>query len=89
MTAKRIMDKAGRVVIPKRLRDKLHLSPGDSLDLESHGDQITIRPSRGTGTLQKEDGIWVFRTGVRLSASTTDGLLNEFRSDRDFRNRGK
>ncbi len=83
------MDKAGRAAIPKRLRDKLHLSPGDSLDLESHGDQITIRPARGTGRLQEEAGIWVFRTGVRLSASTTDGLLNEFPSDRDFRNKGR
>ena len=40
MTTKIVLDKAGRVVIPKRL--------GDSLQLESAGDQITLRPVRGS-----------------------------------------
>lgn len=86
MTTKIILDKAGRVVIPKSLRDELHLSPGDSLELESQGDHITIRPLRGTGPLQKEDGIWVFRIGVRLAALTTDELSEKLRTDRDFNN---
>ena len=80
MTTKIVLDKAGRVVIPKTLREELHLSPGDSLELESQGEQITLRPVRGTGPLQKEDGVWVFRTGLKLPASTTEGpkLLGEW-----------
>ena len=88
MTTKIVLDKAGRVVIPKTLREELHLSPGDSLELESQGEQITLRPVRGTGPLQKEDGVWVFRTGLKLSASTTDDLLEELRTGRDLDNAG-
>lgn len=88
MTAKIVLDKAGRVVIPKTLRQELHLNPGDSLHLESHGEQITLRPVRGTGPLHKEDGVWVFRTGVKLLSSTTDELLEEIRTGRDLENLG-
>ena len=89
MTAKIILDKAGRVVIPKPLREEMQLAPGDALALESAGDQITLRPVRGTSPLQKEDGIWVFRTGKRIPASVTDELLNDLRAERDASNLGK
>ena len=89
MTAKIILDKAGRVVIPKPLREEMQLAPGDALELESGGDQITLRPVRGTSPLQKEDGIWVFRTGKRIPASVTDELLNDLRAGRDVSNLGK
>ena len=46
MTAKLTLDKAGRVVIPKRLRDKFHLAAGDALELESAGEEIVLRPVR-------------------------------------------
>jgi len=32
--------------------------------------------------LQKEDGIWVFRTGKRIPASVTDELLSDLRAER-------
>ena len=89
MTAKIILDKAGRVVIPKPLREELQLGPGDALQLESAGDQITLRPVRGTAPLQKEDGIWVFRTGKRIPAAVTDKLLDDLRAERDLRHVGK
>ncbi len=38
------------MVIPKPLREELHLEPGDSLEMESAGEQITLRPVRGTGS---------------------------------------
>ncbi len=37
-----VIDKAGHVVIPKPLRDELSLAPGDSLKMESAGEQITL-----------------------------------------------
>ncbi len=80
------MDKAGRVVIPKPLREELHLEPGDALELESGGEQITLRPARGTGPLQNEHGIWVLHTGEPLSASATDDVLRQIREERDLAN---
>jgi AbrB family looped-hinge helix DNA binding protein len=89
MNTRLIIDKAGRVVIPKPLREELRLEAGDSLEMESAGEQITLRPVRGTGPLTKEHGVWVFRTGQPLSASATDEVLQQIREERDSANLGK
>jgi len=88
MQTRIVMDKAGRVVIPKLLRENMHLEPGDSLEMESTGDQITLRPVRGTAPLTKEHGVWVFRTGQPLSAASTDEVLQKIREGRDRSNFG-
>jgi len=88
MNARLVMDKAGRVVIPKPLREELQLEPGDALELESGGQQITLRPARGTGPLQNEHGIWVLHTGEPLPASATGDLLLQMREERDLANLG-
>jgi AbrB family looped-hinge helix DNA binding protein len=46
MNTRLTIDKAGRVVILKPLREELHLEPGDSLEMESAGEQIILRPVR-------------------------------------------
>ena len=89
MNTRLTMDKAGRVVIPKPLREELHLEPGDTLEIESSGEQITLRPVRGTGPLTKKHGVWVFQTDRPLPASATDEMLREIREDRDIINLGK
>ena len=89
MNTRLIIDKAGRVVIPKPLREELHLEPGDALEMESAGEQITMRPVRGTGPLTKEHGVWVFHTGQPLPASATDEMLQQIREERDLANLGK
>lgn len=88
MTIRLVIDKAGRVVIPKPLREKLHLEPGDALEMESAGERITLRPVRGTGPLTKEHGVWVFHSGQTLAASATDEMLDVIREERDLSNLG-
>ena len=89
MNTRLIIDKAGRVVIPKPLREELHLEPGDTLEMESAGDQITLRPVRGTGPLIKKHGVWVFHSGQPLPPSATDEMLLQIRAERDLANLGK
>ena len=89
MTTRLTLDKAGRIVIPKRLRDELRLGPGDALELECAGEQITLRPVRGTAPLTKERGVWVFRTGQPVSAAVTDEILCRIRAERDQENLGE
>jgi AbrB family looped-hinge helix DNA binding protein len=89
MNARLIMDKAGRVVIPKSLRDELHLEAGDALDMEVTGERITLRPFRGSGPLGMEQGVWVLRTGQPMLASTTDEMLLRIREGRDLGHLGK
>jgi len=83
MNATVILDRAGRVVIPKTLRDELHLEAGDRLDIESKGDSVTLRPLRTASPLRKEHGVWVFRGNKKLAAATTDKVLRDLRDQRD------
>lgn len=89
MNARLTIDKAGRVVIPKSLREQLSLEPGDALEMESTGEHITLRPVRGTGPLTREQGVWVFRTGSPMPASATDDVLRQIRAERDLVNPGQ
>jgi AbrB family looped-hinge helix DNA binding protein len=83
------IDKAGRVVIPKEIRDELRLDPGDSLALESKGEHVTLRPVHTSTPLQKERGVWVFRGDKPLSLDETNQMVRETREQRDSQNRGE
>jgi AbrB family looped-hinge helix DNA binding protein len=83
-----ILDRAGRIVVPKTVREELHLEPGDSLEIEISGEQITLRPVRATGPLGQEHGVWVFHSGQPLPASATDEMLEQIRQERDLANFG-
>lgn len=76
------VDKAGRVVLPKPVRDELQLAAGDSLVLESSEEGIMLRPLRGTAGLRKKQGVWVLRTGQPLSAAVVDQTLAQIRRER-------
>ena len=83
------VDKAGRIVLPKPVRDELRLEPGDSLELESSEDQIILRPARGNGRIYKEKGMWVFDSGEPLTVETVNKTLRGVREERDRRNLGR
>jgi AbrB family looped-hinge helix DNA binding protein len=82
MNATITIDKAGRLVLPKPVREELQLAAGDDLEIESSPDQIVLRPKRGTATLRKKHGIWVLHAGKPLSAETTDRTLEQIRNER-------
>jgi AbrB family looped-hinge helix DNA binding protein len=76
MTTKITLDKAGRVVLPKPVREQMHLAPGDTLQLESESEQITLRPIRPKATLRKEYGVWVYQ-GEPMDVSIVDLIDRE------------
>lgn len=80
MTTKITLDRAGRVLIPKTLRQELHLGPGDALQLDSEGEEITLRPVRPKALLKKERGVWVYQ-GEPTSASIP-GVIDRDREKR-------
>lgn len=82
MTVKLTLDKVGRVVLPKPLRDELELAPGDVLEAESSDQKITLRPIRVTVPLQKERGVWVYRTGQKIPAAAVDDTIRQIREER-------
>ncbi len=83
MTAKLTIDKAGRVILPKPVRDELQLAPGDALDLESSGEEITLRPSRGGAPLRKKRGVWVLSAGERVTTEDARKVLDQVRRERE------
>jgi AbrB family looped-hinge helix DNA binding protein len=82
MNSKLNIDQAGRVVLPKPVRDQLQLEPGESLEMESYEDHIVLRPIRGNAPIRKKRGIWVFRSGTPLAASQVDDAIREVREER-------
>ena len=83
------IDKAGRIVLPKMLRDELRLRPGDSLEVESSEDRIVLRPARGRGRIYKEHGMWVFDSGEPLTVETVNKTLKQIREERERRILGR
>jgi AbrB family looped-hinge helix DNA binding protein len=83
------IDKAGRVVIPKEVRDELRLEAGDTLTLESEGERVTLRPVHGGTPLQKEHGVWVFHGGKQLSLDEANQFVRDAREQRDRQNTGE
>jgi AbrB family looped-hinge helix DNA binding protein len=83
MRASVTLDRTGRVVLPKSLREELHLAPGDTLDLTVQGEAVMLRPRRSASPLQKERGVWVLRTGQPISAAETEEKLQSLRSQRN------
>jgi AbrB family looped-hinge helix DNA binding protein len=83
------IDKAGRIVLPKPVRDELQLSPGDSLEVDSSEERVILRPVRGNGRIYKKQGVWVFDSGEPLGADVVNKTLRRVREERDRRNLGK
>jgi len=54
------LDKFGRVVIPRGVRDRLGLGPGTILEVETREEDILLRPRRTEPDLVEEDGVLVF-----------------------------
>jgi AbrB family looped-hinge helix DNA binding protein len=81
MIAKLTLDKGGRVVIPKSVRQSLRIEPGDRLAMESLGEQLILKPIRPAVGLKKEHGVWVFRSGQATDSSASD-LVDKDRENR-------
>lgn len=83
------IDKAGRVVIPKEVREELRLAAGDTLALESEGERVTLRPLHGATPLQKERGVWVFRGERPMSVDEANQIVREVREERARQHSGE
>jgi len=78
--ARTTVDKRGRVLIPKAIRDSLDLQPGTILELEQRGDGLLLTPADADAYLKYEKGILVF-TG-RPTGDMTN-IIQKVRDDRD------
>lgn len=51
---KAVIDSGGRVLLPKRLREALGLTPGSTVDISSYGGGVQITPGGRTSRLERD-----------------------------------
>jgi AbrB family looped-hinge helix DNA binding protein len=68
------IDKAGRVVIPKSIRDALGLSGGDPIDILIDGTAIRIEPVATSDLVEVDGYLVVPATGVLVTTETVDEI---------------
>jgi AbrB family looped-hinge helix DNA binding protein len=79
---KTTIDKAGRLVIPRPLRDRIGLAGGGEVELELDGAAIRIEPVGGSGL--REDGglLLIPASGAPLTAAAVRELIDADRHGR-------
>ena len=53
------IDKAGRVILPKPMRDRLGLHAGSDLDVQETREGIVLKPADRRPSLVKKGSFWV------------------------------
>jgi AbrB family looped-hinge helix DNA binding protein len=76
------IDKAGRVVIPRSLRDRIGLSGGGEVELELDGATVRIAPVVGN-ELREEGGLlFIPAAGTAITGETVRELIDGDRHGR-------
>jgi AbrB family looped-hinge helix DNA binding protein len=83
MTTTLTIDKAGRVVLPKPVRDALQISPGDALELESSDDHIILRPAQGNARIFKKQGMLVLHSDAPIPPNVVEDTIRRVRRERE------
>jgi len=75
------VDKAGRIILPKPVRDRFQLREGSELELEERPEGLTLRPVEQKSSMVQEHGIWVHQ-GKAPSGFDWDTMVDAIRDTR-------
>jgi len=78
------IDRAGRLVIPKTIRDEMNLVPGSELEIDLEGGEIRLRLPVPKPRLVEEDGFLIFSSGEKLDIDIAD-FINKERDKQELR----
>lgn len=76
------IDRAGRIVIPKSLRDGLRIAPGDTLEVEQVDDHLVLKPVRPDTPMVNKRGIWIYMPENTLPENAILEAIDEMREER-------
>jgi AbrB family looped-hinge helix DNA binding protein len=70
------IDSAGRIVVPKPLRDALGLTPGSIVDISRYGAGLQLVPAGRTARLVDEAGVLVATGTTAIDDDVVFGLID-------------
>ena len=73
------IDRFGRIVLPKKIRNDFNLEPGSQIQIEESGQEIILKPIHGEPSLRLKEGILVF-TGKPLEDLSNS--VEKYRNER-------
>jgi AbrB family looped-hinge helix DNA binding protein len=76
---KATIDKVGRIVLPKALRDRLGLVPGMVVDVSQYGDGLHVTAGGRTARLRNENGKLVAVSDTPIDDSDVFSLQDSIR----------
>jgi AbrB family looped-hinge helix DNA binding protein len=76
------IDKAGRLVIPRSIRDRIGLGGGGIVELELDGAGVHIEPVAGTGLREEGDLLLIPAAGTPITTSLVRELIDADRHGR-------
>jgi AbrB family looped-hinge helix DNA binding protein len=82
---KTTIDSAGRVVIPKTLRDRAGLQAGMEIEVNLRDGLIEIAPPPPQGRLVREGSFLVWEPAVGVGTATTEEILKLIEDQREER----
>ena len=71
------IDRAGRVVVPKALRDRFNLTAGTKLEIKAAGDGLKLRRIGAEASLIRKDGILVHHGSARVTIDVGEFIRAE------------
>jgi AbrB family looped-hinge helix DNA binding protein len=75
------IDKAGRIVVPKPLRERLGFRPDTELDAVEQPDGVLLKRVQQRPSMIKVDGLWVHQ-GTAEAGANWDRVLEDVRGER-------
>jgi AbrB family looped-hinge helix DNA binding protein len=76
------IDKAGRLVIPHQLRDRIGLARGGEVELELDGAAVRIEPIAGSALKEVGDLLVIPATGTPMTGAVVRELIDADRHAR-------
>jgi AbrB family looped-hinge helix DNA binding protein len=75
------MDKSGRIVLPKMIRERFGLTPDLELEVIEQPDGVLLRRCEDQPSMIKVDGLWIHQ-GTPHSGAGWDRIIDDVRDER-------
>ncbi len=76
------IDRAGRLVIPRAIRDRIGLADGGEVELELDGASVRIEPVTGRDVKEERGLLFIPATGTQVTGAAIRELIDADRHGR-------